>query len=85
MEPRPIGIPFHHQEEVFSATFSTDGKFLVTWSNDHIYTWKVPCHLEQRPHLHMGCFRYRQRSWPSVRYCKHICFSCSMILTTHPG
>jgi WD40 repeat protein len=39
---QPIGTPLHHQECVKSATFSADGKFLVTSCIDnHIYTWDV--------------------------------------------
>ncbi|KIK34395.1 hypothetical protein CY34DRAFT_812949 [Suillus luteus UH-Slu-Lm8-n1] len=39
---QPIGTPLHHQEEVNSATFSVDGKFLLTCcQDDHIYTWDV--------------------------------------------
>ncbi|KIK43721.1 hypothetical protein CY34DRAFT_81233 [Suillus luteus UH-Slu-Lm8-n1] len=39
----PIGTPLHrYQHNVRSATFSTDGKFLVTCCDDsHIYTWDV--------------------------------------------
>ncbi|KIK43722.1 hypothetical protein CY34DRAFT_803563 [Suillus luteus UH-Slu-Lm8-n1] len=39
---QPIGTPLHHQGLVSSATFSVDGKFLVTCCrDDHIYTWDV--------------------------------------------
>jgi WD40 repeat protein len=39
---QPIGTPLHHQDEVESATFSVDGKFLLTCcDDDHIYTWDV--------------------------------------------
>ncbi|KAG2739015.1 WD40 repeat-like protein [Suillus brevipes Sb2] len=39
---QPIGTPLHHQEEVRSATFSVDGKFLLTCCEDkHIYAWDV--------------------------------------------
>ncbi|KIK32587.1 hypothetical protein CY34DRAFT_101151 [Suillus luteus UH-Slu-Lm8-n1] len=39
---QPIGTPLHHQEGVRSATFSVDGKFLLTCCrDDHIYTWDV--------------------------------------------
>jgi WD40 repeat protein len=39
---QPIGTPLHHQGPVSSATFSVDGKFLVTCCrDDHIYTWNV--------------------------------------------
>jgi WD40 repeat protein len=38
---KPIGTPLHHQDCVRSATFSADGKFLVTCCNDNIYTWDV--------------------------------------------
>ncbi|KIK32601.1 hypothetical protein CY34DRAFT_138349 [Suillus luteus UH-Slu-Lm8-n1] len=39
---QPIGTPLHHQENVYSATFSVDGKFLLTCCRDgHIYTWDV--------------------------------------------
>ncbi|KIK43720.1 hypothetical protein CY34DRAFT_11561 [Suillus luteus UH-Slu-Lm8-n1] len=37
----PIGTPPHHQGRVNSATFSADGKFLVTCCKDHICTWDV--------------------------------------------
>ncbi|KIK33091.1 hypothetical protein CY34DRAFT_813848, partial [Suillus luteus UH-Slu-Lm8-n1] len=37
---QPIGTPLHHQDDVKSATFSVDGKFLLTCCDDgHIYTW----------------------------------------------
>ncbi|KAG2343896.1 WD40 repeat-like protein [Suillus weaverae] len=39
---QPIGTPLHHQHMVHSATFSADGKFLVTRCFDrHLYTWDV--------------------------------------------
>jgi WD40 repeat protein len=39
---QPIGTPLHHQGSVGSATFSVDGKFLVTGCrDDHIYTWDI--------------------------------------------
>ncbi|KIK36092.1 hypothetical protein CY34DRAFT_811565, partial [Suillus luteus UH-Slu-Lm8-n1] len=38
---QPIGTPLHHQQNVTSATFFVDGKFLVTRCQDHIYTWDV--------------------------------------------
>jgi WD40 repeat protein len=38
---QPIGTPLHHQKPVDSATFSVDGKFLVTRCQDHIYSWNV--------------------------------------------
>ncbi|KIK32476.1 hypothetical protein CY34DRAFT_814256 [Suillus luteus UH-Slu-Lm8-n1] len=39
---QPIGIPLHHQKFVDSATFSVDGKFLLTCCrDDHIYTWDI--------------------------------------------
>ncbi|KAG2741668.1 WD40 repeat-like protein [Suillus brevipes Sb2] len=39
---QPIGKPLHHQEYVYSATFSVDGKFLVTHClNGYIYIWDV--------------------------------------------
>jgi WD40 repeat protein len=38
---QPIGTPLHHQDEVICATFSADGKFLITGCNNHIYTWDV--------------------------------------------
>ncbi|KAG2750153.1 WD40 repeat-like protein [Suillus brevipes Sb2] len=38
----PIGTPFDHSDRVDSATFSVDGKFLLTCcDDDHIYTWDV--------------------------------------------
>jgi WD40 repeat protein len=38
---QPIGTPLQHQDEVICATFSADGKFLITGCNNHIYTWDV--------------------------------------------
>ncbi|KAG2748777.1 WD40 repeat-like protein [Suillus brevipes Sb2] len=39
---QPIGTPLRHQKDVSSATFSADGKFLVTCCGDrHIYTWDI--------------------------------------------
>jgi WD40 repeat protein len=38
---KPIGTPLHHQENVYSATFSVDPKFLLTCCDDHIHTWDV--------------------------------------------
>jgi WD40 repeat protein len=39
---QPIGTPLHHEVMVITATFSADGKFLVTTCyNGHIYTWDV--------------------------------------------
>lgn len=39
---QPIGTPFHHEDFVISATFSADGKFLVTGCpNGHVYTWNI--------------------------------------------
>jgi WD40 repeat protein len=40
---KPIGTPLHHQGNVTSATFSADGKFLVTdcLNDREIYTWDV--------------------------------------------
>ncbi|KAG2078497.1 WD40 repeat-like protein [Suillus decipiens] len=39
---QPIGTPLHHEDEVNSATFSANGKFLVTGCNDNdLYTWDV--------------------------------------------
>ncbi|KAG2343916.1 hypothetical protein BDR05DRAFT_962565 [Suillus weaverae] len=35
------GTPLRLQDNVNSATFSADGKFLVTSRHDHIYTWDV--------------------------------------------
>ncbi|KAG2745712.1 WD40 repeat-like protein [Suillus brevipes Sb2] len=38
----PIGTPLDHSDRVDSATFSVDGKFLLTCcDDDHIYTWDV--------------------------------------------
>ncbi|KAG2750158.1 WD40 repeat-like protein [Suillus brevipes Sb2] len=38
----PIGTPLDHPDRVDSATFSVDGKFLLTCcDDDHIYTWDV--------------------------------------------
>jgi WD40 repeat protein len=61
---QPIGIPLHHQKEVRSATFSVDGKFLLTRCRDgHIYTWDVsaivkraglPLHIVSIYTLHFG-------------------------------
>jgi WD40 repeat protein len=37
-----IGAPLHHEQDVSAATFSADGKFLVTCCSDrYIYTWDV--------------------------------------------
>ncbi|KAG2078506.1 WD40 repeat-like protein [Suillus decipiens] len=43
---QPIGTPIHHENQVISATFSADGKFLVTSCDDddgnvEIYIWDV--------------------------------------------
>ncbi|KAG1816783.1 quinon protein alcohol dehydrogenase-like superfamily [Suillus subaureus] len=39
---QPIGTPLYHEENVSCATFSADGKLLVTsCRDDHIYTWDV--------------------------------------------
>jgi WD40 repeat protein len=39
---QPIGTPLHHQGSVKSATFSVDGKFLLTCCEDkHIYIWDL--------------------------------------------
>ncbi|KAG2745729.1 WD40 repeat-like protein [Suillus brevipes Sb2] len=39
---QPIGIPLYHPDVMNSATFSVDGKFLLTCcDDDHIYTWDV--------------------------------------------
>ncbi|KIK41947.1 hypothetical protein CY34DRAFT_805454 [Suillus luteus UH-Slu-Lm8-n1] len=39
---QPIGTPLHHQDRGRPATFSADGKSLVTsCQDDHIYTWDV--------------------------------------------
>jgi WD40 repeat protein len=39
---QPIGTPLHHPDYVVSATFSADGKFLVTrCGDDYIYTWDI--------------------------------------------
>ncbi|KAG2757837.1 hypothetical protein P692DRAFT_20689694, partial [Suillus brevipes Sb2] len=39
---QPIGTPLHHPDSVVSATFSADGKFLITGClGRHIYTWDV--------------------------------------------
>ncbi|KAG2744123.1 WD40 repeat-like protein [Suillus brevipes Sb2] len=44
---QPIGTPLHHLDYVESATFSADGKFLVTGCrDDHIYTWDVSAIVE---------------------------------------
>ncbi|KAG2738290.1 WD40 repeat-like protein [Suillus brevipes Sb2] len=44
---QPIGTPLHHPDDVDSATFSADGKFLVTsCRDDHIYTWDVSAIVE---------------------------------------
>ncbi|KIK41944.1 hypothetical protein CY34DRAFT_84403 [Suillus luteus UH-Slu-Lm8-n1] len=45
---QPIGTPLLHQESVNSATFSADGKFLVTSCIDnHIYTWDVSAIIKE--------------------------------------
>ncbi|KAG2051093.1 WD40 repeat-like protein [Suillus hirtellus] len=39
---QPIGTPLHHENYVIYATFSADGKFLLTrCEDDHIYMWDV--------------------------------------------
>lgn len=39
---QPIGTPLQHEDFVISATFSADGKFLVTGCpNGHVYTWNI--------------------------------------------
>jgi WD40 repeat protein len=39
---QPIGTPLQHQDDVTSATFSVDAKFLLTCcDDDYIYTWDV--------------------------------------------
>ncbi|KAG1740572.1 quinon protein alcohol dehydrogenase-like superfamily [Suillus lakei] len=44
----PIGTPLHHKELMNSATFSGDGKLLVTSCDDgHIYTWDVSTILKE--------------------------------------
>ncbi|KIK44108.1 hypothetical protein CY34DRAFT_11278 [Suillus luteus UH-Slu-Lm8-n1] len=44
---QPIGTSLHHPDYVESATFSADGKFLVTGCrDDHIYTWDVSVIVE---------------------------------------
>ncbi|KAG2344713.1 WD40 repeat-like protein [Suillus weaverae] len=45
---KPIGTPLHHQSYPDSATFSADGKFLVTsCHDDYMYTWDVSAILKQ--------------------------------------
>jgi WD40 repeat protein len=43
----PIGTPLHHLDSVESATFSVDGKFLLTCDDDHIYTWDVSAIIKE--------------------------------------
>jgi WD40 repeat protein len=44
---QPIGKTLYHPDYVESATFSADGKFLVTGCrDDHIYTWDVSAIVE---------------------------------------
>lgn len=38
---QPIGTLLYHGDPVFSAAFSTDGKFLITSCDFHIYAWDV--------------------------------------------
>jgi len=39
---QPIGTPLQHENEVNSATFSADGKFLISRCGyDHIYIWDI--------------------------------------------
>ncbi|KAG1731013.1 hypothetical protein EDB19DRAFT_1912684 [Suillus lakei] len=50
---QPIGTPLHHEGRVNSATFSTDGKFLVTYSAKNgvsygrISTWDVSAIIKE--------------------------------------
>jgi hypothetical protein len=44
---QPIGIPLHHEAYVTSATFSADGKFLISCDHHHIYTWDVPAIVKE--------------------------------------
>ncbi|KAG2743124.1 WD40 repeat-like protein, partial [Suillus brevipes Sb2] len=43
---QPIGTPLHHEDDVISATFSADGKFLATSCTDGHYTWDVSAILK---------------------------------------
>ncbi|KAG2737151.1 hypothetical protein P692DRAFT_20104194 [Suillus brevipes Sb2] len=38
---RPFETSLHHEQNVSSATFSGDGKFLVTGCENHLYTWDI--------------------------------------------
>jgi WD40 repeat protein len=68
-----IGAPLHHQDHVSSATFSADGKFLVTCCRDHhIYTWDVSAIV-------------KEASLPSDIVSIHRYTSFWSTLTTHPG
>ncbi|KIK32146.1 hypothetical protein CY34DRAFT_814419 [Suillus luteus UH-Slu-Lm8-n1] len=45
---QPIGTPLHHPDDVRSATFSVDGRFLLTCcDDDHISTWDVSAFVKQ--------------------------------------
>jgi WD40 repeat protein len=45
---QPIGTPLHHEDYVMSATFSADGKFLLTGCDyHHICTWDVSAIIKE--------------------------------------
>ncbi|KIK44174.1 hypothetical protein CY34DRAFT_11258 [Suillus luteus UH-Slu-Lm8-n1] len=57
---QPIRAPFLHQEYVNSATFSADGKSLVTSCIDnHIYTWDVSA-IVKKAGIPSGILQKRQ-------------------------
>jgi WD40 repeat protein len=70
---QPIGTPLRHQKDVSSATFSADGKFLVTCCRDrHIYTWDISAIV-------------KEAGLPSDIVSIHRYTSFWSTLTTHPG
>ncbi|KAG2343876.1 WD40 repeat-like protein [Suillus weaverae] len=48
---QPIGTPLHYEAVVNCATFSVDGKFLVTSCDGHIYTWAVSAIVKKTGHM----------------------------------
>jgi WD40 repeat protein len=70
---QPIGTPLHHHQDVSSATFSADGKFLVTCCRDrYIYMWDISVIV-------------KEAGLPSDIVSIHRYTSFWSTLTTHPG
>ncbi|KIK32625.1 hypothetical protein CY34DRAFT_814165 [Suillus luteus UH-Slu-Lm8-n1] len=64
---QPIGTPLHHQDDVYSARFSVDGKFLLTCcDDDHIYTWDVSA-IVKRAGLPSDILDVTPRSAPKIK------------------